>query len=332
MPLIRRIAVAGLLVMAVVSVIYATYGWLRAEVAKPGPLAEDAIVVIPPGMGLAAIADTLADAGVVDRPAWFRLYARWEGRDRALKAGEFEFPANATFDDVLDVLETGAAVQRQVTIPEGYTSLQAAAVVRLTEMLAGDIERLPDEGALLPETYNFSRGDTRMQVIERMERAMRETLAEVWNQRAPDLPLKSPREALILASIVEKETGIAAERPRVAAVFINRLRAGMRLQSDPTVAYGVAGGRGLDRPLTRTDLDTPTPYNTYTEDGLPPTPIANPGRASIEAVLNPIESDEYYFVADGTGGHAFSKTLAEHNRNVAKWRKIERQREQEAAE
>lgn len=331
-PRVRLFGVAGLLAMAVFSVLLVGVTSVRVDIEAPGPLANDTVVVVPQGAGLSAIAETLAGAGVIEKPLLFRLYARWMDRDRSLQAGEFLFPARANFSDVLDILESGVAVQRQVTIPEGYTSLQAAAIVRLTDVLRGDVERIPDEGAILPETYNFVRGDTRMDVLERMEAAMRDALAKAWANRAPDLPLNSPQEALILASIVEKETGVAAERARVAAVFINRLRKGMRLQSDPTVAYGVAGGRGLDRPLTRSDLDTPTPYNTYTETGLPPTPIANPGRAAIEAVLNPMDTDEFYFVADGTGGHAFSKTLAEHNRNVAKWRKIERQRKQQAAE
>lgn len=318
--------------MALSSLVVASYLWVLGEVAKPGPLAQDTIIVIPKGVGLSEISSLLEAEGAIVRPLWFQLYARWRERDRTLQAGEFMFPAQATYDDVLDILETGAVVQRRITIPEGHTSLQAAAVIQLTQGLKGNIERVPEDGTLLPETYNYSRDDTRMDVLERMEQAMRDAVSTAWANRAPNLPLATPEEAIILASIVEKETGVAEERARVAAVFINRLRKGMRLQSDPTVAYGVAGGRGLDRPLTRTDLDTPTPYNTYTIKELPPGPIANPGVAALEATLNPIESDEYYFVADGTGGHVFSKTLAEHNRNVAKWRKIEKQRKQQSTQ
>ena len=329
---VRRVCAAMLMFMAVSSFAVAGWSWVNEEISKPGPLAIDTIIVVPRGVGLAAIADQLAAEGVIIRPLWFRFYARLRERDRNLRAGEFLFPAAATYDHVLEILETGTVVQRQFTIPEGYTSLQAAAVVQLTDGLHGNIERVPDDGALLPETYNFSRDDSRMDVIRRMEHAMDVAVSRSWANRAPDLPLSSPAEAIILASIVEKETGVAAERARVAAVFINRLRKGMRLQSDPTVAYGIAGGRGLDRALTRKDLDTPTPYNTYTIKGLPPGPIANPGTAALEATLNPIESDELFFVADGTGGHAFAKTLKEHNRNVAKWRKIERQQKQQSTD
>jgi UPF0755 protein len=214
-------------------------------------------------------------------------------------------------------------VARRLTIPEGLTNFQIAHLLWATEGLQGNIPPLPGEGMLFPETYHFSWGDTREDVILRLHQAMRKTLREGWNPRASGLPLKNSQEALILASIVEKETAVAEERPHIAAVFLNRLRHGMRLQSDPTVVYDLTDGKGaLGRPLTREDLKQETPSNTYVIDGLPPTPISNPGRLALQAVLHPTVSDDLYFVADGSGGHAFSKTLAEHNRNVARWRKV----------
>ena len=220
----------------------------------------------------------------------------------------------------------GETVVRSFTIPEGLTVAEAMEIVAKAKGLAGAMpSSLPDEGRLLPETYHYSYYDSKAQAVRRMEKALDDALAKAWAGRDEGLPLNSPEEALILASIVEKETGVKAERARVAAVFLNRLRKGMRLQSDPTVIYGITQGKGpLGRDLTRADLDTLTPWNTYEITGLPPTPIANPGLASIKAVLHPEQSDDLYFVADGSGGHAFSKTLNEHNRNVAKWRKIQR--------
>lgn len=225
------------------------------------------------------------------------------------------------------MLAAGRTVVRRLTVPEGFTTFQVVALVEGAEGLEGEVGDIPGEGELLPETFFYSWGDTRRQMIARARRAMSEALAELWPKRAPDLPLRSPAEAVVLASIVEKETAIGEERPQVAAVFINRLRRGMRLQADPTVIYGLTGGRSvLDRPLSRADLETAHPWNTYVIAGLPPTPIANPGRASLQAVLRPASSDDLYFVADGTGRHLFAATLAEHNRNVARLREIERAR------
>ncbi|MCH8835131.1 MAG: endolytic transglycosylase MltG, partial [Proteobacteria bacterium] len=226
---------------------------------------------------------------------------------------------------VVALLQSGKTVVRRLTVAEGLTTTQVLAQLNRTEGLAGDLPSPPGEGTLLPETYHFSYGERRDAMVARMRAAMDETLARLWDSRAPGLPLKSPREALILASIVEKETALPEERSRIAAVFLNRLGKGMRLQSDPTVAYALTGGRGpLGRPLSRADLKTPSPFNTYLIDGLPPGPVSNPGRAAMAAVLDPVATEDFYFVADGTGGHVFARTLGEHNRNVVRWRKFQK--------
>ena len=301
--------------------------WATRAFDAPGPLAAETIVEIPAGSGLAAIAERLEGAGVVE-PHWlFSLGVRLSGKGRALKAGEYLFPAAVSMRDAMALLESGKVVQYALTLPEGLTSREAVALIEQAEALEGRVELAPAEGTLLPETYHYARRDSRQGLLDRMAAAQQAVLAELWPARDPDLPIASPQEAVILASIVEKETGLAEERPLVASVFVNRLRKGMRLQSDPTVVYGITlGERPLGRALTRKDLDQPTPYNSYRIDGLPPTPIANPGRAAIAAVLAPAESDFFYFVASGDGGHAFARTLAEHNRNVAKWRQIQKER------
>lgn len=302
--------------------------WLTYNFVSPGPLEAETTVVLPPGTGLSGIAGRLVEAGVIADPRIFLVGVRAFGGDETLKAGEYRFAPGMSGRAVMDHIISGATVVRKLTIPEGLTVHEVLALVDGAEALKGEVQTVPAEGRLLPETYHYSWGDSRQQLVDRMRTAMDEALSSLWEVRAPDLPIETPEEALTLASIVEKETAVPAERPRVAAVFLNRLRRGMRLQSDPTVIYGITNGDGpLDRPLTRTDLDTETPYNTYAIAGLPPHPIANPGRTAIGAVLDPIESDELYFVADGTGGHAFARTLKEHNRNVAKWRKVERERE-----
>lgn len=228
--------------------------------------------------------------------------------------------------EVMDKLERGDTLVRRLTVPEGLTSREVAALLEQAEGLVGSMTEVPEEGSLLPETYHYSHGDSREGLIARMSEALDETLEALWRSRAGDLPLASPREALILASIVEKETGVPQERPLVASVFVNRLRKGMRLQSDPTVAYGLTlGGQPLDRPLTKKDLAQSTPYNTYLIQGLPPGPIASAGKAALEAVLAPADTELLYFVADGSGGHAFARSLEEHNRNVASWRRIQKQ-------
>ena len=297
--------------------------WLSEQFNKPGPLAEETTVIVPKGTCLRAIAEQLSDAGVIASPLVFRLGVRIQEAESALRAGEYAFPAAISARDVVAMLKFGKTVVRRLTVPEGLTTAQVLELVAETPGLTGETGPVPSEGTLLPETYHFSYGDSRAAMIERMRDAMREELTALWASRAPGLPLATPEEAVILASIVEKETAIPEERPRVAAVFVNRLRKGMLLQSDPTTIYALTDGAGpLDRPLTRKDLAIASPYNTYVSPGLPPGPIANPGRDSLAAALDPLDSDEFYFVADGNGGHAFARTLAEHERNVARWRKI----------
>ena len=324
--MMRRLLLA-FVVLIFLAAVAAGGGWLwfKEQVASSGPAQADTVVLIPPGSSIRAIAGKLADEGILRSDLIFRLAARLEKADRSLKSGEFRFPARASMMDVLNVLTKGETVARTLTIPEGLTVSEAMEIIDGAEGLTGAMPTAPDEGRLLPETYQYRYYDTKAAVLRRMEQAMDDALAKAWAGRAKDLPISSPEEALIIASIVEKETGVKAERARVAAVFLNRIRKGMKLQSDPTVIYGITRGRFLlGRPLSRADLDAPTSYNTYVIAGLPPTPIANPGRAAIEAVMHPETTKELYFVADGTGGHAFAETLAGHNRNVAKWRKIQR--------
>lgn len=298
--------------------------WFQKRISAPGPVAEDRAVLIPPGSGVRRIAAILAGAGFIRSEHLFLLAARLQDHDRALKAGEYRIPARASILGVLDVLRKGETVARAVTIPEGLSIHEAMALIAGAEGLLGPLPPAPEEGRLLPETYRYHYYDEKAPFVRRLEKAMDAALTRAWDGRASGLPLASPEEALVLASIVEKETAVPAERARVAAVFINRLRLGMKLQSDPTVIYGITQGRqALGRALTRADLEAPTPWNTYVIAGLPPTPIALPGLASIQAVLNPAETKDLYFVADGSGGHAFAETLDGHNRNVAKWRKIQ---------
>ncbi len=302
------------------------YGQQQFE--APGPAQAALEIDIPPGSGLNAIARSLESAGAIENADLFRLVTRIKKAGRGLKAGEYEIAPGASMADILTLLQSGKTIERRVTIPEGLTSLQIVAILNGADKLTGDIATIPAEGSLAPETYFFTTGESREAVIGRMRAAQAAIIDELWDKRADNLPFDTKEEALTLASIVEKETGVSSERARVAGVFINRLRKGMRLQSDPTVIYGVAGGEGLDRPIRRSDLKDRNDYNTYVINGLPPTPIAHPGRAAIEATLNPAATSDFYFVADGTGGHAFAKTLAEHNRNVRQWRKIEAERAQ----
>ena len=302
-------------------VVAAAVAWLAYDFNRPGPLAVETTVIIDKGDGLATIAERLERAGIIANALVFRAGVRALGEAGNLRAGEYRFPPAVSARAVAAGLAAGRTVVRRLTVPEGLTSAEIAALIAAEPGLTGDTGVTPEEGKLLPETYHFSYGDSRSAMIARMREAMAATLAELWPRRSAGLPLSSPAEAVILASIVEKETAVAGERPRVAAVFINRLKRGMPLQADPTVAYALtADGIGQDRQLTRADLGRTSPYNTYLVQGLPPGPIANPGRAALEAVLNPAQSDELYFVADGSGGHAFARTLAEHNRNVAAWR------------
>jgi len=307
---------------------YAGWRYLQDAFNAPGPLTEPVAVVVPQGATLGRIAALLAENGIIYDPLIFEWGARLADRARDLKAGEYLFDVAVTPSGALDILTRGDVIARKVTVSEGLTTAQVLGVLRGVEGLEGEITLVPSEGSLLPETYHFTHGDTRDDILRRMMAAMEETVAELWPQRAEGLPFDTPEEAVVLASIVEKETGLARERPHVAGVFINRLRKGMRLQSDPTVIYGITPSGSLGRSLLRADLQEPTPYNTYVIVGLPPGPISNPGRDALEAVLNPKETKDIFFVADGTGGHAFSRTLAEHNRNVAQWRRYLRERDE----
>jgi len=275
--------------------------------------------------------EVISDRGLFMTSIIYFTYLRGKG---ALKAGEYEFRKNATMRQVLDTLVEGKSIDHKVAFAEGLTSQQIIERLQANTDLQGNIADVPAEGTLLPDTYRFQIGDSRQDIIERMQAAQKKFLAKMWEERDPDIVVQTPEEAVILASIVEKETGRADERPRIASVFENRLKKKMRLQSDPTVIYGLAGGKGaLDHPIQQDELDRDTPYNTYKINGLPPTPIANPGRAAIEAVLKPAKTKDLYFVADGSGGHAFAPNLDEHNKNVAKWREVEKaMREQEREE
>jgi UPF0755 protein len=316
-------AVISLFVLlAIVAGIVLFIGKQRFE--APGPLPQDRIVAIPRGSGIRDIADVLTQQGVIDQPWLFVggvlvLKARED-----LKAGEYQFKAHASLRDVVATMIEGRVVEHQVSIPEGLTSEQIAARLQEDDVLTGDLKDVPREGSLLPDTYDFTRGVTREQMIQRMQLAQQRAVREIWDRRSPDLPLKTPDQLVILASLIEKETAKPDERTRVAAVFVNRLKQKMRLQSDPTIIYGLVGGKGtLGRPIMKSEIEQPTPYNTYLIDGLPPGPIANPGRASLEAAANPARTRELYFVADGTGGHAFAETYDQHQKNVARLRLIE---------
>jgi UPF0755 protein len=310
------------------------YLYGRQKIEAPGPLAEDKIVNIPSRAGMTDIADTLQREGVIDNNRWafigavFALKARSE-----LKPGEYLFQKNASLRDVIGTMVEGKVVQHAVTIPEGLTSEQIMARLADSDIFSGAVREVPREGTMLPETYKFPRGTTRDQVIARMQQAQKRALAEIWERRNPDIPIKSPEQLVTLASIVEKETGKPDERSRVAAVFVNRLRQKIKLQSDPTIIYGLVGGKGtLGRPIKRSEIQQPSPYNTYVVEGLPPGPIANPGRASLEAAANPARTRDLFFVADGTGGHAFSDTYDQHQKNVAKLRAMEKQIQNDTVE
>ena len=308
----------------------AAAAWLTTRYAAPGPLPAANAIVVPRG-GLADLAADLQRQGVVSHPLAFRVLAVLTAANGPLHAGELMFPAAASLRQVLAVLRTARPVQHRLTIPEGLTAIQVARLVESTEALAGDAPVLA-EGSILPETYQYERGATREQVLDRARAAMDKALQRAWDARTPGLALASKAEALILASLVERETARPEERPMVAAVFLNRLRQGMKLQSDPTVVYGASGGLGvLDHPITRAELDRDDPANTYRIAGLPPAPICMPGLAALRAATQPAVTDALYFVADGSGGHAFAGALGEHLRNVARWRDIERARPSGAA-
>ena len=303
-------------------------GWVVWTYRGPGPAARHGpvtTVILPRGSSVAEIARDLKAAGVIGSREIFLLAAKLGGAGRSLKAGEYEFRSGQSMAQVLSDIEQGKVVKHFVAVPEGWTSDMAVDAVRAEPVLTGTVEA-PPEGSILPDSYQVERGEDRAEVVRKMQAARDKLLAELWAARAPDLPLQTPEQAVILASLVEKETGIPAERPRIAAVFENRLRAGIKLESDPTIIYGITKGRPLGRGITMKELVADTPYNSYRIAGLPPTAIANPGRAALAAVLNPPKSDELFFVADGTGGHVFASTFAQHQANVARWRTIEHQR------
>ncbi|MBV8770495.1 MAG: endolytic transglycosylase MltG [Hyphomicrobiales bacterium] len=303
---------------------------LATRLHAPGPLDVDKAVVIRGST--AEIADTLLNERVIDNGLVFSIGVRMLGVDQHLRKGEFLFPAKASVETVIDTLVEGKTIDRFVTIPEGKTSEEVVEILRGDEDLSGDIKEVPREGTLLPDTYKITRGDQRSKILTWMADAERTALNDIWKRRSADLPIRSAQDLVVLASIVEKETSKADERPRIAGVLLNRLQKNIRLQSDPTIVYGLTGGKGpLGHALTKDEVAKPTPYNTYTIDGLPPGPIANPGRAAMEAVANPSRTKELYFVADGTGGHVFAETLDQHLRNVARWRQIEADRAAQSA-
>jgi UPF0755 protein len=299
--------------------------WLLFNWIGPGPTSQDTTVVLSRGGGVGEIAVELQQARVIRSPGLFRLFAKLTRADRTLRAGEYDFPAHASLARVLGMMARGEIVRHWITVAEGRTSAQVVALLEASPILDGSAE-VPPEGSILPQTYEVARGESREEVLESMRKARDATLDRLWARRAPDLPVKTTEEAVILASIVEKETSVPSERARIAAVYENRLVKGMRLEADPVVIYGLSHGESLGHGLTRAELQTQTPYNSYLQAGLPPTPIANPGEASLEAVLHPAKTDDIYFVANGTGGHSFSATWEEHQRNVARWRAIEASR------
>ncbi len=327
-------ALSGFLSFLLLLVVAGGFGVLAAahKLKEPGPLPADKIVYIPPRSDVPEILAQLERETVIDSPALMQAALLVEGVRSKVKPGEYAFKQHVSLREVIDELVAGRQVLHPVTIPEGLTSEQIVQRLKEIDFLEGEIREFPREGALLPETYKVPRGYPRSKLLQKMQEDQRKLVDQIWRGRARDLPVKTPHELVTLASIVEKETGKAEERPHVAAVFANRLRKGMRLQSDPTIVYGIVGGKAtLGRGINRSEIDAYTPYNTYAIDGLPPGPIANPGRAALEAAANPAPSQDLYFVADGTGGHVFSETLDQHARNVQRWRQIEHDQKAKAA-
>jgi UPF0755 protein len=314
----------------------AVFYWAMSTYNSPGPLAANANFVVREGAGIAEIATNLERNEIIEDARVFRYvtavnlgYVGSAESRRSLKAGEYEIKAHATMKEVADILESGKSILYSISMPEGLTVRQMTLRLQEDPVLEGDMPAdLPAEGTLRPDTYKFSRGTKRAEILSQMHAAQQKLVDQIWERRDPDLPVKTKQEFVTLASIVERETGKDDERAHVASVFFNRLQKGMRLQSDPTIVYGIFGGDGKpsDRPIYRSDLQKQTPYNTYQIKGLPPTPISNPGRAALEAVANPWRTKDLYFVADGTGGHVFAATLEDHNANVKRWRRLETER------
>jgi len=320
----RRLTIAassGFMVVLLALVLFGVWAlWSYNGPGPKSPTGEITTVMLRRGAGLNEIASALERGGAIRSATIFMAAAQATGAARELKAGEYEFPSGASMARVLDDIREGRIVRHQVTIPEGVTVEMALEILAREPALTG-VAPTPPEGSILPETYDFQRGEDRAAVLQRMMDARDKLAAQLWAKRQTGLPYTTLEEAIILASVVEKETGVASERPQVASVFVNRLRKGMRLESDPTIIYGISKGRPLGRRIFLSELTNPAnTYNTYIIDGLPPTPIANPGRAALAAVMDPPRSDYLFFVADGTGGHAFAATYEEHERNVAKWR------------
>ena len=319
----RRI-VLTLVVLLIAGLAAATalfvHGWSR-----PGPLESDITLVVPEGATLRSTADALEEQGAIGSATAFLARARLLGGGGSIKAGEYRIPRRASSSGILDILQSGRTVVHLITIPEGMPSILVQERLMANEELTGDIP-VPEEGSVMPDSYGYQKGETRAAVLGRMQAAMREFIAEQWPRRSESTPVKTPQEAITLASIVEKETSIPAERPTVAGVYANRLREGMMLQADPTIIYPITKGKPLGRRIRQSEIRAVNDYNTYAMAGLPKGPIANPGRSSIEAVLRPAATKARYFVADGKGGHIFAETLAEHNENVRKWYDIRRQR------
>jgi UPF0755 protein len=306
----------------------------KQEFNGPGPSASGDTFVVKANSGVKEIADQLESRGLISDARLFRIGVRAYGNEQALKAGEYQIKPRASMREIMELLKSGKSVMYSLTIPEGLTVEQAFLRIANQPELTGDMPAsIPPEGSLATDTLRFTRGATRQQMIDKLLADQKELVADIWARRSPDLPLANVDEFVTLASIVEKETGKSDERSRVAAVFLNRLAKGMRLQSDPTIIYGLFGGKGkpADRPIYQSDIDKQTPYNTYLINGLPPTPIANPGKAALEAVANPSKTDDLYFVADGSGGHVFAATLDEHNQNVARYRALMKKQAEEAA-
>jgi UPF0755 protein len=323
----------GLIILSALSLVMV--GLLGLLFFGPGPKSDDgkpAVFVVASGDGISGVTDRLSKENLIRSKIGFRVVAALSGAGGRLKPAEYEIPSGATPAKIAAILTSGKGVRRSVTLPEGWSVSQIYARLNANTILTGDLPPPPPEGSLNPDTYIIQRGDTRADIVKRMRDSHDAMLDELWLKRAPDLPIRTKEEAVILASIVEKETGIAEERPRVAAVFVNRLRKGMKLQSDPTIIYGITKGAPLRRKIFKSDLENPHPWNTYVINALPPTPIANPGKAAIAAVLNPPRTNELFFVADGTGGHVFAETYAEHDRNVQRWREFRAKQEAKNAD